>query len=57
LWTPWVSVPVKAVVAVVPLLPLLVGARAADPFRAAWWSSVAAHLLLALWMAAMLLKL
>ena len=57
LWTPWVSVPVKAVVAVVPLLPLLAGATAADPFRAAWWSSVAAHLLLALWVAAMLLKL
>jgi 1,4-dihydroxy-2-naphthoate octaprenyltransferase len=57
LWTPWVSVPAKAAVAIVPLLPLLVGARAADPLRAAWWSSIALNLLVVLWMLAMLLKL
>ncbi len=57
LWTPWVSVPAKAVVAIVPLLPLLAGARAEDPFRAAWWSSIALNLLVALWMVAMVLKL
>lgn len=57
LWTPWVSVPAKAVVAIVPLLPLLVGARAVDALRAAWWSSIALNLLVVLWMLAMLLKL
>ncbi len=57
LFTPLVSVPVKAVASIVPLVPLLAGARTADPFRAAWWSSVALNLLLALWMAAMLLGL
>jgi 1,4-dihydroxy-2-naphthoate octaprenyltransferase len=57
LWTPWVSMPARAVVAIVPLLPLLAGARALDPFRAAWWSSVALNVLVALWMLAMLLSL
>jgi 1,4-dihydroxy-2-naphthoate polyprenyltransferase len=57
LWTPWVSVPAKAVVAILPLLPLLVGARARDPLRAAWWSSLALNLLLALWMLTMILRL
>jgi len=54
LWTPSVSVPIKAGVAIAPLVPLLVGARAVDPFRAAWWSSIALNLLVALWMLAML---
>ncbi|TFH28032.1 MAG: prenyltransferase, partial [Myxococcales bacterium] len=53
LWTPWVSVPAKAVVAIVPLLPLLVGARAVDALPA-WWSSIALNLLVVLWMLAML---
>jgi len=57
LWTPWVSLPAKAVAAIAPLLPLLVGARAADPFRAAWWSGIALNSLLALWMLTMVLKL
>ncbi len=57
LWTPWVSVPAKAVVAIAPLLPLLVGARTEDPFRSAGWSSLALNLLVALWMLAMILKL
>lgn len=57
LWTPWVSMPARAFVAITPLLPLLVGARARDPFRAAWWSSIALNLLVALWMLAMLLRL
>ena len=57
LWTPWVSVPAKAFVAITPLLPLLAGARSEDPFRAAWWSSIALNLLVALWMLAMLVKL
>jgi len=54
-WTPSVSVPAKAGVSVVALLPLLAGARAADPFRAAWWSSIALNLLVGFWMLAMLL--
>ena len=36
---------------------LLIGARAEDPFRAAWWSSIALNLLVALWMLAMIFKL
>lgn len=57
LWTPWVSMPARAGVAIVPLVPLLIGARAEDPFRAAWWSSIALNLLVALWMLAMIFKL
>lgn len=57
LWTPTVSVPVKAGLAIAPLLPLLIGTRSQDPFRAAWWSSIALNLLVALWMLAMLLRL
>jgi 1,4-dihydroxy-2-naphthoate octaprenyltransferase len=57
LWTPWVSLPARATVAILPALPLLIGARAHDPFRAAWWSSVALNALIGLWMLAMLLKL
>lgn len=53
LWTPSVSVPARAFVSVAPLVPLLAGARATDPYRAAWWSSIALNLLLALWIAAM----
>jgi len=55
LWTPSVPIPAKAGVAIVPLLPLLAGARAVDPFRAAWWSSIALNLLVGLWVLAMLL--
>ena len=40
-----------------PLLPLLAGARAEDPFRAAWWSSIAINTLIAFWMVALVLKL
>jgi 1,4-dihydroxy-2-naphthoate octaprenyltransferase len=57
MWTPSVSVPAKAVVAIAPSLPLLMGARADDPFRAAWWSSIALNLLVALWMLAMVFEL
>lgn len=57
LWTPSMSTPARAVVAAIPLLPLWSGARAVDPFRAAWWSSVAMYLLIVLWMSAMLLGL
>ena len=57
LWTPSVSVPVKAGVSIAPLLPLLAGARATEPLRAAVWSSIALNLLVALWMMAMLLPL
>ena len=57
LWTPSVSVPVKAGVSIAPLLPLLAGARATEPWRAALWSSIALNLLVALWMLAMLLPL
>ena len=55
--TPGVSVPARAIVASVPLLPLLAGARTEDPLRAAGWSSIALNLLVALWMLAMVLKL
>jgi 1,4-dihydroxy-2-naphthoate octaprenyltransferase len=54
LWTPGVSTPARAVVAMVPLAPLLAAARAANPLRAAAWSSVALNLLIALWSLAML---
>ncbi len=57
LWTPLISVPAKAVVAIASLVPLLAGARADDPLRAAVWSSIAINLLVALWMLAMVLKL
>ncbi|MDH4283540.1 MAG: prenyltransferase [Myxococcales bacterium] len=57
LWTPWVSMPARAAVAIAPLLPLLAGARAEDPFRAAWWSSIAINTLIAFWMVALVLKL
>ncbi|MGB9341395.1 MAG: prenyltransferase [Polyangiales bacterium] len=57
LWTPSVSVPVKAGVSIAPLLPLLAGDRATEPVRAALWSSIALNLLVALWMLAMLLPL
>jgi 1,4-dihydroxy-2-naphthoate octaprenyltransferase len=57
LWTPLVSVAAKAGIAIGTALPLLGGARARDAFRAAWWSSIAINLLIALWMLAMVLKL
>jgi 1,4-dihydroxy-2-naphthoate octaprenyltransferase len=57
LWTPWVSMPARAAAAIAPLLPLLAGARAEDPFRAAWWSSIAINTLIAFWMATLVLKL
>ena len=57
LWTPAVSLSARAAVAAVPMAPLLLGARAEDPFRAAWWSSIALNALIALWMLAMLLQL
>jgi len=57
LWTPSVSMTAKAVVAIAPLLPLLVGARAEGPLRAAWWSSIALNALFVLWTLAMLSKL
>lgn len=56
-WTPGVSIPAKAALGILPLGPLLAGARTADPLRAAAWSSVALNLLVALWMLAMLLEL
>jgi 1,4-dihydroxy-2-naphthoate octaprenyltransferase len=55
LWTPSVRIPTKAAVAIIPLLPLLAGARMADGFRAALWSSIALSLLVGLWVLAMLL--
>lgn len=54
LWTPSISMPARAVVSIAPLLPLLVGARRSDPYRAAWWSSLALHALVALWIVAMI---
>jgi 1,4-dihydroxy-2-naphthoate octaprenyltransferase len=57
LWTPSVSMPARAAVAIVPLIPLLIGDRAEDPFRAAWWSSIGLNSLVAFWTLAMVLKL
>jgi 1,4-dihydroxy-2-naphthoate octaprenyltransferase len=57
LWTPSVSMSARAAVCIVPLLPLLVGAKRTDPYRAAWWSSLALQTLLVLWMLAMILRL
>jgi 1,4-dihydroxy-2-naphthoate octaprenyltransferase len=57
LWTPSISMAARAAVTIVPLIPLLIGDRAQDPLRAAWWSSIALNSLLALWMLAMVLKL
>ena len=54
-WTPSVPIPTKAAVAIAPLGPLLVGARLRDPLSAALWSSASLNLLIALWMAALLL--
>ena len=55
-WTPGVAIPAKAAVAIIPLGPLLVGARKEAPLEAAAWSSVALNLLVALWMVAILLS-
>ena len=55
LGTPAVAAPLKAAIAILPLAPLLRGARASDPFQAAWWSSIALNLLVAFWMIALAL--
>ena len=57
LWTPGVSTPAKAAVALISFGPLVIGARAENPLRAATWSSLALNLLVALWMLTMLLRL
>ncbi|MFZ1862632.1 MAG: prenyltransferase [Polyangiales bacterium] len=57
LWTPSVSMHARAAVSIAPLLPLLAGARSDDPYRAAWWSSVALNALVVLWISAMVLGL
>ena len=51
--TPGIATPIRAAATILPLLPLLAGARAESPFRAAWWSSISLNLLVALWMLAM----
>ncbi len=56
LYTPDVAIPAKAAAAALPLLPLLIGARAPDPLRSAWWSSMALNLLILAWMAVMLVR-
>ena len=57
LWTPSVSMVARAALSIVPLFPLLLGARAKDPLQAAVWSSVALNTLVVLWMLAMVLQL
>lgn len=54
--TPGIASPLRAAATIPPLVPLLIGARAESPFRAAWWSSVALNLLVALWMVVMVLS-
>jgi 1,4-dihydroxy-2-naphthoate octaprenyltransferase len=56
LWTPSVSMPLRATVGIAPLLPLLVAARQRDPFRAAAWASGALQGLLILWILALLVS-
>ena len=51
--TPGVGSAVKAAATIPPLLPLLLGARAETPLRAAWSSSIALNLLVGLWMVAL----
>ena len=53
LWTPAVSVGTRALVGTVPLVPLLIGARAQNLFRAAWWASGALNVLIVLWIVAL----
>ena len=52
--TPGISSPIRAAATIPPLIPLLVGSRAEDPLRSAWWSSISLNLLVVLWMLAML---
>lgn len=56
LWTPLVPVGPRALAGIAPLVPLLIGARAQDPFRAAWWANGALNVLLVSWIAAMVLS-
>ncbi|MDH3727232.1 MAG: prenyltransferase [Myxococcales bacterium] len=53
LWTPLVPVGTRTLVGIMPLVPLLIGARAEDPFRAAWWASIALNVLLVSWILVM----
>lgn len=57
LWTPVVTVEARALIGIVPLFPLLVAARAQDPFRSAWWANGALQVLLILWIAALVFSL
>ena len=56
LWTPLVPVEMRALVGIAPLVPLLIGARVQDVFRAAWWASSALHILIVLWIVALVLS-
>jgi 1,4-dihydroxy-2-naphthoate octaprenyltransferase len=53
-YTPGLPLTVKAVVSITPMIPLVVAARARTAFRAAWWSSLAVNLLVALWVVALI---
>ena len=56
LWTPLLPMETRALVGIAPLVPLLIGARAKEPLRAASWASGALQLLLVAWIAAMVLS-
>ncbi len=56
LWTPGVSIPVKAAASITPLGPLLIGAKSSDPLRASAWSSLASNLLVGLWIVALVVS-
>ncbi len=56
LWTPLVPVATRAFAGIAPLVPLLIGARAQEPFRAAWWANIALNLVFVSWLAAMLVS-
>lgn len=52
-WTPAVSIPMRALVGVVPLIPLLVSWTKTRALASAWWASIAIHALLTLWIVAL----
>ncbi len=56
LWTPLVPIGTRVLIGIMAFVPLLLGARARDPFRAAAWASGALNVLLVSWIVAMVLS-
>ncbi|MGB5810249.1 MAG: prenyltransferase [Polyangiales bacterium] len=53
LWTPDTGVQVRALIGIVPLIPLVIASRQSNPLAAAWWASGAIHGLLISWVVAL----